>query len=182
MKMLVVVDMQNDFITGVLGNEQTKAVVPNVVKRIQKSIADNDKIYFTKDTHYADYLTTIEGKKLPVPHCMIGTVGWELIPEIKDLHITDINENTIEKDTFGSTNLIDYIIDNVGFAGDISDIESITIIGVCTDICVISNAMLLKAYFLNTPIIVDSSCCAGVTEDSHNNALNAMKMCHIDII
>lgn len=170
MDILVVVDMQNDFVTGALGSEEAKAIVPNVVSKIQ---GFNGQVFYTRDTHGKDYLETLEGKNLPVPHCVLGTPGHDIIPQIKCVD----ESKTINKDTFGSTQLFDFIMQACG-----EEISSITLIGLCTDICVISNAMLLKAATANTPIIVDSTCCAGVTSDTHKNALEAMKMCQIEIM
>ena len=170
MKILVVVDMQNDFIDGALGTPEAQAIVPNVINKINKYKAERNSIVYTADTHRADYLNTIEGNKLPVPHCIKGTDGWKIPDKILQ------DGKILEKQTFGCTTLHDYIRTNF------YDIESIEVIGLCTDICVISNVMLLKAYFPNTPIIVDSACCAGVTPESHIRALEAMKMCHIEVV
>lgn len=170
MDILIVVDMQNDFVTGSLGSEEAKAIVPNVVSKIEKF---KGMVFYTKDTHGDNYLETLEGKNLPVPHCILGTNGHQIIPEIKAVD----HDYVINKETFGSIELYNFII-----AACKEEITSITLIGLCTDICVISNAMLLKAATVNIPIIVDSSCCAGVTPGTHNNALEAMKMCQIEII
>ena len=171
MKLLIVVDMQNDFIDGMLGTPEAQAIVPAVVKKIRKYTTGDRAVMYTRDTHYEHYLETQEGKKLPIPHCIIGTKGWE----IKDgLYTKD--SIIVDKPTFGSKNLPLYISSNF------HNIESIELVGLCTDICVISNAMLLKAYFSEIPIMVDSKCCAGVTPESHNNALEAMKMCQIEIV
>ena len=170
MKVLIVVDMQNDFIDGSLGSVQAKQIVPNVINKIKEYENNNQLIYFTKDTHFEDYLDTPEGKKLPVKHCIKGTNGWDIPNEILNNH-----KNVIEKYTFGSVELFEKL-------KQIDKIESIELIGLCTDICVVSNALLAKANFPNIQIIVDSSCCAGVTPDSHQKALDTMKMCQIDII
>ena len=170
MKLLVVVDMQNDFIDGALGTPEAQAIVPNVIEKINKYKADREAIVYTADTHGEDYLNTIEGKKLPYPHCIKGTEGWAIPEAILQ------NGKVFEKKTFGCTVLHDYIRTNF------YNLESIEVIGLCTDICVISNVMLLKAYFPNTPITVDSSCCAGVNPESHTRALEAMKMCHIEVV
>lgn len=175
MNVLVVIDMQNDFITGCLGNEQTQKVVPNVVNKIldYKKTNPNGALVYTMDTHSnGTYADTIEGMKLPVPHCIAGTEGWSLHPDVEKVIEGGVG---VTKTTFGSTKLVDII-------SRIENVKNITLIGVCTDICVISNALLLKANFPNTPITVDSACCAGVTPESHENALNAMRMCHIDIV
>ena len=173
MKILVVVDMQKDFIDGVLGTPEAVAIVPNVKKKIEQYVAEKGAIIYTADTHFADYAETVEGQKLPVPHCIHATEGWH-IPE--DLYVA--NKPIVIKHTFGAINLHHY----VSGVCRTDEIDSIEFVGLCTDICVISNVMMIKAYYPNTPIIVDSSCCAGVTPESHENALNAMKMCHIDVI
>lgn len=171
MKLLVVVDMQNDFIDRVLGTPEAQAIVPAVAEKIQEYTKGDCAIIYTRDTHHDNYLETQEGKKLPVPHCIIGTEGWQIREGlyVKGSIIDD-------KPTFGSKNLPLYISSNF------HSVESIELVGLCTDICVISNAMMLKAYFPEIPIYVDSSCCAGVTPASHQNALEAMKMCQIEVI
>lgn len=167
-KILVVVDMQKDFIDGALGTSEAVGIVPNVTRKITNF---DGEVVFTKDTHSSIYLDTQEGKNLPVMHCIKGTEGWEL-----DSAILPLSENCriFEKPTFGSLELANYIAD-----GDYNEIE---LIGLCTDICVISNAMLIKAYLPESKVIVDSACCAGVTPESHENALSSMKMCQINII
>ena len=167
MKYLIVVDMQNDFISGSLGSDMAKAIVDNVVEKVKSF---EGEIIFTRDTHADCYLDTMEGKNLPVVHCVKGTDGWQICPEL-----LPYAENVIDKVTFGSVDL-PHIIAKSG------EIESIELCGLCTDICVISNAMILKATFPEVKILVDSSCCAGVTFESHNNALLAMKMTQIEII
>ena len=167
MKYLIVVDMQNDFISGSLGSDMAKAIVENVVDKVKSF---DGKIIFTRDTHADCYLDTMEGKNLPVVHCVKDTDGWQICPEL-----LPYAENVIDKVTFGSVDL-PHIIAKSG------DVESIELCGLCTDICVISNAMILKAHFPEVKISVDSSCCAGVTQESHNNALLAMKMTQIEII
>ena len=167
-KILVVVDMQNAFIDGALGTKEAVAIVPYVKEVIENF---DGKILFTRDTHFENYMDTQEGHNLPVPHCIKGTEGWEICPELKAL----CTEEPIDKITFGSKELPDIV-------KEMSDLESITLIGLCTDICVISNAMILKAFYPETPIIIDAKACAGVTPESHQTALNAMKMCQIQII
>ncbi len=168
---LVVVDMQNDFIDGTLGTKEAVAIVPKVEEKIRNF---KGTVLFTRDTHETWYLDTQEGKKLPVPHCIRNTEGWQIRSELDNLRKTE----PIDKETFGSTDLADELV-----AMNIDDeIGSITFVGLCTDICVISNALLVKAALPEVPIIVDSACCAGVTPESHENALNAMKMCQIDIV
>ena len=161
-KLLVIIDMQNDFITGVLGNEECRAVVPNVVEKVRNTDAD---IVYTLDTHYDNYADTQEGKKLPVKHCIKNTEGWELIPELKDIPAL----KGFEKNTFGSVELAEWIKEK-GYT-------EVELTGVCTDICVISNAMTIKAVNPEVEISVDAKCCAGVTPESHRTALNAMKAC-----
>ena len=168
---LVVVDMQNDFIDGALGTKEAVAIVPKVEERIRNF---KGTVLFTRDTHESWYLDTQEGKKLPVPHCIRNTEGWQIRNELDSLRKTE----PIDKETFGSTDLAAELV-----AMNIDDeIGSITVVGLCTDICVISNALLVKAALPEVPIIVDAACCAGVTPESHENALNAMKMCQIDIV
>lgn len=172
-KFLVVVDMQNDFIDGALGTKEAVGIVPFVVKKIQTF---DGEIFVTYDTHFENYTETLEGKNLPVPHCIKGTEGHKLNSDVqKALYGKKYTE--VEKLTFGSVDLPDLIKQAAG------DREfSIELIGLCTDICVISNALLLKANFPETRISVDSACCAGVTPDSHRAALTAMKMCQINVI
>ena len=167
-KILVVVDMQNDFIDGALGTPEAIAIVPYVKQVIETF---DGKVLFTRDTHFADYLNTQEGKNLPVKHCIKDTVGWQIHPELESLRKTD----AIDKLTFGSSVLPERLAKE-------DNIESITFIGLCTDICVISNAMVTKAFFPEVPLYVDAKACAGVTPQSHKNALEAMKMCQITIV
>lgn len=168
MKILVVVDMQLDFITGSLGSEAAKSIVQNVVDKVKNF---NGRVIFTRDTHYENYLNTQEGGKLPVAHCIKNTEGWQICDELKP-YATEV----IDKETFGSIDL-PQTIKNLE-----NSIDEIEICGLCTDICVISNAMILKAAFPEVNIIVDSSCCAGVTTESHNTALEAMKAVQIEIL
>ncbi|MGN0517365.1 MAG: cysteine hydrolase family protein [Acutalibacteraceae bacterium] len=171
MKLLAVIDMQNDFVTGSLKNDEAVKIIPAVINKLSGVDENETVVVFTKDTHTPDYLNTQEGKNLPFVHCVKGTDGWDIIPELKTYAE---NKRIFEKPSFGSEELADYAKD-----AQFSEIE---LIGVCTDICVISNAMLLKAALPEAEITVDSACCAGVTVESHNNALNAMKMCQIKII
>lgn len=170
-KLLIVVDMQVDFVNGALGTAEAVAIVPAVVKKIEAEIAAGTTVVFTKDTHFENYMETQEGKNLPVPHCIKGTEGWELIPELRDF---SADRKVIEKITFGSTELAHYL--------STTAFDAIELIGLCTDICVISNAMIAKATVPETPISVTAECCAGVTPASHTNALEAMKMCQIAIL
>ncbi|MBQ7044865.1 MAG: cysteine hydrolase [Clostridia bacterium] len=167
MKCLIVVDMQVDFINGALGSKDAEAIVPNVVKKVS---AFDGKVIFTRDTHFDDYMQTLEGSKLPVAHCIKGTDGWQICNELKPYA-----ETIIDKITFGSVDLPKLLAD------DGEPIEEIELCGLCTDICVISNAMILKAAFPEVKITVDAACCAGVSKESHNTALNAMRAVQIEI-
>ena len=173
MKILIVIDMQNDFTTGTLGNGETAHVVKNVAEYINKFREENPdgKIIATLDTHYENYMETQEGRNLPVPHCIRGTEGWKLVPEI-DILLDDCIR--LEKITFGAIDLPFAI-------GRDENIQEIQLIGVCTDICVISNAIIIKSAFPEVPVKVIADCCAGVTPESHRNAIEAMKMCQIII-
>lgn len=187
-KILVVVDVQNDFIDGSLGNEEAVKAIPNIVKKIKEyknMNADYTNIIVTKDTHFDDsisveslrYSNTVEGQKLPIKHCIEGTKGWEIREEVAK----EIGEDyyTIIKYTFGSTYLADFIKQMSMIEGVELEVE---LIGFCTDICVISNALLIKAHTPNIKIVVDASCCAGTTPENHKKALDVMQACHIDII
>ena len=170
MKILIVVDMQNDFIDGSLGSEEAIAIVPNVKRKIEAYRKLGFPVIFTKDTHNENYLDTQEGKNLPVPHCIYNTNGWGITQQL------DVQDSKVmNKPTFGSMELAQYIEAQYPEA-------EIELVGLCTDICVISNALILKASFPETKITVDASCCAGVTSVSHKNSLEAMKMCQINII
>ena len=167
---LIVVDMQNDFIDGALGTPEAVAIVPAAAEKIRSFPGP---VLFTRDTHTTDYLNTQEGRNLPVVHCVKGTPGWELRPELQALCKTA----PIDEPTFGSAKLGELLL-----AMDREDpIASVTLIGLCTDICVISNALLVKAFLPEVPVTVDAACCAGVTPESHRNALAAMKMCQIAV-
>lgn len=169
-KVLVVIDMQNDFVTGALRNEEAIKIVPNVVKKVEEYIKYGYKVFFTQDTHYDNYLETQEGINLPVKHCIKGTSGHDIIPELKDYTKETI---PFEKSTFGSKLLASFV------KGVYDEVE---LIGVCTDICVVSNALLIKAFDANVKVTVDASCCAGVTPDSHKSALQTMKSCQVNVI
>lgn len=171
MKVLIVVDMQNDFIDGALGTNEAVLIVDNVVNKINEF---DGKVIFTRDTHGKDYLDTQEGKNLPIEHCIKDTIGWQISSKItvpKDSVI-------IDKPTFGSTELGELLTK----INESDGIDEISIIGLCTDICVISNAMIIKAFLPEIPIVVDSSCCAGVSVESHNVSLEAMKVCQIEVV
>ena len=167
---LVVVDMQNDFVDGSLGTAEAMAIVPAVLEKVRSF---DGKIVFTKDTHLDHYMETQEGRNLPVIHCLKGSDGWDLIPELEEF-ARDKRIPVIEKDTFGSRDLPEFLKENSP-----DGIESVTFIGLCTDICVISNAMVVKAFFPEVPLLVDPACCAGVTPESHERALAAMQVCQI---
>ena len=171
---LVVVDMQNDFIDGALGTKEAAAIVPRVAEKIRNF---DGEVLYTRDTHGEDYLDTQEGKKLPVVHCIKGTKGWELHPEIEALR----RKEPLDKPAFGSMKLGSILcaMDEEYKMRAMDGLESVTFVGLCTDICVISNAMIAKASVPEVPIIVDGNCCAGVTPESHKNALEAMRMCQI---
>ena len=167
MKTLVIVDMQNDFIDGALGTKEAEAIVPKVAMKLLEYRKAGAQVIFTRDTHQKDYLETQEGKNLPVEHCIEGTKGWEITEKL-DVRTED---SIINKVTFG------HVWNKAMIQG-----EEIELIGLCTDICVISNALGLKAILPECPISVDARCCAGVTPESHKNALEAMKMCQIGIL
>ena len=167
-KILVVVDMQNDFIDGALGTPEALAIVPYVKNLIE---GFDGKVYFTRDTHFENYMETQEGKNLPVAHCIKGSDGWQIRAELDALRMTE----AIDKLTFGSKELVEVL-------GAEEDVESVTFVGLCTDICVISNAMTVKAFYPELPLLVDAKGCAGVTPESHNRALEAMKVCQINVI
>lgn len=172
-KILIVVDMQKDFVDGALGTAEAVGIVENVVNKIKSF---NGDIIVTYDTHPENYMDTQEGNKLPVPHCIKGTDGWKLDAKVQAA-LDNKEYKVIEKPTFGSVALPDYIKNNY----NPDDVE-IELIGLCTDICVVSNALLLKANFIETEISVDSSCCAGVTPESHDAALLTMKMCQVNVM
>lgn len=181
MKVLVVIDMQEDFINGALGTKEARAIVPNVAARIQKARDDGEKVIFTRDTHYADlYAGSVEGQHLPVPHCIDGTKGWEICPTIQEL--IEFGDMVIDKEGFGAYDLPEFITD----LDEGDPITQITLVGLCTDICVIANAIVLKSFFvaptLPVEINVDASCCAGVTPQSHTRALEAMEVLHINVL
>ena len=174
MEILIVVDMQNDFVSGALGTPEAGEIVPYVVGRVVEGMNRGEEILFTRDTHEANYLSTQEGKKLPVPHCIRGTEGWEIIDQLRE---DTVDRTVIDKPTFGSAALGERLAE----LDREERIEKITLIGLCTDICVISNALLAKAFLPEAEIVVDAACCAGVTPESHRNALEAMKACQITV-
>jgi len=171
MNYLIVVDMQNDFVTGVLGSEPARKIVPAIKKKIQEYQSNKGMIVFTRDTHGEDYLDTTEGKYLPVKHCILGTEGHKIVPELLEgLHTT--NFHFINKPNFGWKHW-----DSWGILPE----DTIELCGVCTDICVISNALLLKTAFPDTKIIINGNLCAGTTLDKHLDALEVAKSCQIEV-
>ncbi len=164
-KTLIVVDMQKDFVDGALGSKEAVAIVDNVKAKIAEYRKNGDEVIFTRDTHQPDYLSTNEGKYLPVEHCIEGTEGWEIIKELDTTGATIIN-----KPTFGFLNWPDYCL------------EEVELVGLCTDICVVSNALIIKAQFPEIKVSVDARCCAGVTPESHAAALATMRMCQVEIL
>lgn len=178
MKVLVVVDMQNDFITGPLGTKEAQAIVPRVKEKIDEYRKNYEHIIFTRDTHYEDYLDTLEGKKLPVEHCIINTHGWQLVDGLCTWGVT---ESVLNKETFGSRGLADVINECLGVLTPLEYLEEIELVGLCTDICVVSNALILKAMLPDVEISVDATCCAGVTPETHEAALKTMEMCQINV-
>lgn len=184
-KVLIVVDMQNDFIDGALGTQEAQAIVSHVKNKIDAYRTIGYDIVFTRDTHQENYLNTMEGKILPVKHCIENTDGWEISKELD----TSIATSIIDKPNFGYVNWVSYLSDFNELEGENSWLplveecpECIELVGLCTDICVVSNALILKAIYPETDITVDASCCAGVTPESHKAALTTMKMCQINVI
>ena len=178
-KVLVVVDMQNDFIDGALGTKEAVAIVPSVCEKIIEAEDNGALIFATMDTHSAEYMETREGRFLPVPHCIKGTNGWQIRPEIHDVLG---NAWIVEKYSFGSRMLPDAVAEALQIKGIAPQDAEIELIGLCTDICVVSNALILKACFPETDIKVDAGCCAGVTVEKHLAALETMRSCQIVII
>ena len=168
MRVLIVVDMQNDFIDGSLGTAEAVAIVPSVIEKIKQYEQNGDRIIFTRDTHGENYLGTREGRHLPVEHCIKGSAGHAIPDEILRGHT-----HVIDKPTFGSVELVEYLKE--------LELDCVELVGLCTDICVVSNALLIKAAFPELDVSVDSSCCAGVTPQTHAAALTTMRMCQIDV-
>lgn len=164
-KTLIVIDMQKDFIDGALGTKEAQSIVENVKKKIAQYRENGDEIIFTRDTHQQNYLDTNEGKHLPVAHCIEGTEGWQIPEELEVPGAIYIN-----KPSFGYTKWEEYAL------------EEVELVGLCTDICVVSNALILKAIYPEIKVSVDASCCAGVTPQSHEAALTTMKMCQVEVI
>jgi nicotinamidase-related amidase len=193
MKVLIVVDMQKDFVDGSLGTKEAQAIVPLVAETIEQMADPNTVVIFTKDTHHENYMNTLEGKNLPIPHCIKGTAGHSIVDEVFNAYInvigtyadayevypiTDINPIKVDKPTFGSVELQNILFD----INDRIGIEEITLMGLCTGICVMSNAILAKATLPEVPVNIIEDCCACVTPESHKTAIEAMKLCQINII
>ena len=195
-KILIIVDMQNDFVDGSLGTLEAQAIVPKVANYIRTHADKNTVLLVTKDTHDIDYMETLEGKNLPIAHCIKNTHGWELAPAIQeaiydtrdkyhdfDSYFPYVSDHIIQKPTFGSIdlqNLVDLLDDETDTKP--GDVAEITLMGLCTGICVLSNAIMCKATLPNVPVRVVADCCACVTPMSHETALEAMKLCQIEII
>jgi nicotinamidase-related amidase len=171
MKILIVVDMQNDFVTGALANPAAQAIVPKIADKISEYKNRKDVVIFTRDSHFDNYLNTFEGKHLPIPHCIHGTHGWLVVSELSHPECRHI-----DKSNFGYPHW-----SYMGFDGLYPEVSEIELVGTCTDICVISNALLLKAAYPEIKISVDSSCCAGLTPEKHAAALEVMKSCQINV-
>lgn len=195
-KVLVVIDCQNDFIDGALGTPEAQAIVPKVANYIRAHANKDTVLIFTKDTHEINYMDTLEGKNLPVAHCIKDSCGWELVPaiqealcDVRDLyHPCDscfhyMTDHIVTKPTFGSLDLVNllYVLDD-NDREEPGDIAEITLMGLCTDICVMANSVLAKTTLPEVPVRVVADCCAGVTPESHQRALEAMKMLQIEII
>ena len=175
MEALVVVDMQNDFVSGALGTQEAFDIVPYVVGRVGEGIRRGEAIFFTRDTHEADYLERREGRCLPVPHCIRGTEGWEIIGQLQP---DTIGRPVVDKTTFASTALGQMLADLDARRGPV---RTVTLVGVCTDICVLANAVMLQAFLPEAEIVVEAGCCAGVTPERHRAALAAMEACQITV-
>lgn len=176
-KVLIVIDMQNDFITGSLGSDDAQKIVPNVVEKIKEYNEAGDDVFYTRDTHFDNYLETLEGKKLPIEHCKYHTNGWEICDEIENLIKND--KYVFDKTTFGYDKFGMYLRD---LGKKDCNYKSIEVVGLDSDICVISNCLILRALFPNTKITVDAKCCAGTTPEKHKAALDVMESCQIDVI
>ena len=184
MKILCVIDMQNDFIDGSLGSEEAQAIVPNVVKKIKECAADNRYvIFYTRDSHSENYMSTNEGRHLPVPHCILNTEGWQINTDVIKASKGATYVDVQNKDTFGLQDIA-FLIESIPNICDIEnpEVESIEMIGVCTDICVVSNALILKAAYPEIPFTVYGDCCAGTSVDAHEAALKVMQMCQIEVV
>jgi len=175
-KVLVVIDMQNDFVTGALKNAEAEKIVADVAAKVGEYVNKGIPVFFTRDTHDADYLGTQEGRLLPVPHCIAGTGGWQIVPGLREFVMEGREGNVFDKPSFGSMYLPQWIREKLDGMP-----ETVEFCGVCTDICVISNAMIMKAAFPETEVAVLGGLCAGVTPASHETALSAMGSCQINI-
>lgn len=173
-KLYLLIDCQNDFIDGILGSKQAQIATKNICEFL-KNVNQDDYIIYTKDTHKENYLETQEGKKLPVPHCIKHSCGWQINDDIHKL-IKDLPHDMVEKNTFGSVDLISWFLLNEKFY------DEIIVMGFCTDICVVSNALLVKAVETEIPVKVIANCCAGTTVDRHLAALKVMESCQIEVI
>ena len=178
---LIVVDMQNDFITDSLGTKEAQGIVPHVVNRIQQAKEKDEKIIFTQDTHSNEYLMTHEGKNLPVPHCLKSTEGWKLHPDVWAA-ASGCVITMLEKPAFGSLDLLKCLSNYTGEQGVDDKDLNMELVGLCTDICVVSNALMLRSAFPEAEISVRASCCAGVTPQKHEAALEVMRSCQIHVI
>lgn len=176
MKIYVVVDVQNDFTYGALGSPEASDAIGNILERLMQ-IEKSDKVIFTRDTHGAHYLETQEGRNLPVPHCIYGTHGWEVVECVNDA-VPKIQRHYVNKRIFGSYELVEVVGDYIDMYGA----DEVELFGFCTDICVISNALMLKSAFPELHVQVNANCCAGVTPTKHEAALEVMKSCQIEII
>lgn len=181
-KFLIAVDMQNDFIDGALGSKEAQAIVPNVKKKVEEYVKNNDFIIYTRDTHFLDnYFKTKEGQKLPVPHCIKDTPGWQINQEVMPPEGYD-KYTIINKPSFGLYSLPKEVDHIACASGDDFPTVEIELVGLCTDICVVNNAILLKSYFYNIgDVSVDATCCAGITPELHEAALMVMNSSQIDI-
>ena len=180
MKVLVVIDMQKDFISGPLGTPEAQVAALRVASKVREYANKEDSIIlYTRDTHYNNYLDTQEGEKLPVPHCLYGTEGWEIVPEV---YVDNGATEVVDKNTFGFYDIHGAVYRAILKRSENFQIDHIEICGVCTDICVVSNAILLKTNYPEVPITVNSACCAGVTPEKHEAALEVMRSCQIDVI
>lgn len=176
MKIVVVVDVQRDFVYGALGSTEAQTAMKDIIDRLMRVDVD-DKVIFTRDTHEENYLETQEGKNLPVPHCIYGTLGWQIADRIDDIPLSD-QVQYVNKPIFGSYELI-ADIEDIRSAFDVDEVE---LFGFCTDICVISNALMIKSAFPELKVKVNAACCAGVTPAKHEAALEVMRSCQIEII
>ena len=182
MKVLVVIDMQKDFVDGALGTSEAQAIVPNVVAKVKQYAEMEDAvILYTRDTHYGNYMDTMEGKYLPVPHCIRGTEGWHIVPEV---YVEGGRSWIADKITFGYYDIGGMVRRALARFSEEEDLlpDSIEICGLCTSICVISNALILKSHYPETPLIVDSKCCACISKETHEAALLVMKTCQIEVV